>query len=40
MIQSTLGERALIPGGRKGHRLEVPEEGIAQAHGDSAAADQ
>jgi len=40
MIQGTLGEGALIRGGRKGHRLDAPEKGIAHADGDAAATDK
>jgi nitrite reductase/ring-hydroxylating ferredoxin subunit/multimeric flavodoxin WrbA len=36
MITSSLGEGALIRGGRKGHALDAPEPGIAQAGGDPA----
>ena len=39
MIQGTLGEGALIRGGRKGHPLDVPETGTVHAGGDPAATD-
>jgi multimeric flavodoxin WrbA len=40
MIQGTLGEGALIRGGRKGHLLDAPGKGTAHADGDPAATDQ
>ena len=39
MIESTLGEGALKPGGRKGRRLDIPAQGIATAPAAATATD-